>query len=389
MIRRRLDHFRANRRCTLLGVGPVSTNTVDAAIELANDHDVPLMLIASRRQIDAEVCGKGYVNNWTTEEFARHVTAKDMKGRIIMARDHGGPWQHESEVVAKMSFRDAMRSAKLSYESDIRAGFEILHIDPSIDIHGPLNLEETLLRIFELYEYCWSVAADLKREVLFEIGTEEQSGGIGNVEELEYILVKMKHFCTSNRLPVPAFVVVQTGTRVVETRNVGSFDTPIRVVDELPAIIQVPKVVETCERHGVMLKVHNTDYLSNEALAWHPRLGIHSANVAPEFGVAETRALLDLLERHGMGDLADAFVDMAHRSGKWKKWVRPNHDLPVRHLAEICGHYVFGSDAFAALKREAERHLADRGIALDEALKDRIKTAILRYMRNFKLVWAS
>ena len=54
---------------TLLGVGPMSQNIVDVTIELAEKHDVPLMLIASRR-IDSEYHGGGYVNNWTTEDFS-------------------------------------------------------------------------------------------------------------------------------------------------------------------------------------------------------------------------------------------------------------------------------------------------------------------------------
>ena len=33
-------------------------------------------------------------------------------------------------------------------------------------------------------------------------------------------------------------------------------------------------------------------------MQWHPRLGIHAANVAPEFGVAETRALINILEKN-------------------------------------------------------------------------------------------
>ena len=33
------------------------------------------------------------------------------------------------------------------------------------------------------------------------------------------------------------------------------------------------------------MKEHNADYLSNEAISWHPRLGIPAANVAP--GVLE------------------------------------------------------------------------------------------------------
>ena len=47
-------------------------------------------------------------------------------------------------------------------------------------------------------------------------------------------------------------------------------------------------MVETCNKYGIFLKQHNTDYLSNETLKWLPRLGIHAVNVAPEFGYIES-----------------------------------------------------------------------------------------------------
>ena len=37
---------------TLLGVGPMSQNVIDSAIELSDEYEV-LILIASRRQIDS------------------------------------------------------------------------------------------------------------------------------------------------------------------------------------------------------------------------------------------------------------------------------------------------------------------------------------------------
>ena len=54
-------------------------NCVDASIELANDYDVPLMLIASRRQVDSDKFNGGYLNNWTTSKFADHVNKKNIK----------------------------------------------------------------------------------------------------------------------------------------------------------------------------------------------------------------------------------------------------------------------------------------------------------------------
>lgn len=386
MIRQRLDSFMQKRRCTLLGVGPMSLNCVDAAIELSNEYEVPILLIASRRQIDSEEFGGGYVNNWTTEQFARNVIERDKKGKILLARDHGGPWQNTKERDENLSLRRAMESAKSSYRADLEAGFQILHIDPSVDIHGNPGIDEILERIFELYEFCWSEAQRLRQDIIFEIGTEEQSGTTNNQEELDYTLNAVQQFCKKCYLPQPAFVVIQCGTRVMETRNIGSFDSPVRVADELPAEIQLPKMIEICNRYGILMKEHNTDYLSDEALQWHPRLGIHAANVAPEFGVTESRALLEIMEANELSDLSDRFLQLAYESDKWQKWMLPDSRATDRDKAIIAGHYIFSMPACVELKKEASQALAAKGIELDQHLKMRVKQSILRYLRNFRLV---
>ena len=386
MIHQRLESFLKKRRCTLLGVGPMSVNCVDAAIELANEHEVPIFLIASRRQIDSEEFGGGYVNNWATAEFARYVIDRDKKGKILLARDHGGPWQNSKEKDAKLSLRRAMESAKSSYREDLEAGFQVLHIDPSIDIFGKSNVDEVLDRIFDLYEFCWDQAQQLHQEVIFEIGTEEQSGSTNTQEELDYTLNAVQRFCKRNHIPKPSFVVIQTGTRVMEMRNIGSFDTPLRVADELPAEIQVPKMIEICNGYGIFMKEHNADYLSNEALQWHPRLGIHSANVAPEFGVAETKALISVLEGNGYSKLSERFLRLAYESNKWDKWMLTNIDSTDRDRSIIAGHYVFSNPECVELKAEASKGLAQKGIELEQHLKQQIKKSIMRYLYNFRLV---
>jgi tagatose-1,6-bisphosphate aldolase non-catalytic subunit AgaZ/GatZ len=364
----------------------MSVNCIDATIELANEYEVPILMIASRRQIDSAEFGGGYVNNWTTAEFAAYVIDADKKGKVLLARDHGGPWQNSKEKDAKLSLRLAMESAKQSYRADIEAGIQILHIDPSVDVHGQPSVDEVLDRIFDLYEFCWSQAQQLKREVIFEIGTEEQSGSTNTQEELDYTLNAVQKFCSKNNLPSPSFVVIQCGTRVMETRNVGSFDSPIRVAGELPSEIQLPKMIEICNRYGVMMKEHNTDYLSDEALQWHPRFGIHAANVAPEFGVTETRALISILETNNLVKLADRFLQLSYESKKWDKWMLDNTKATDRDRSIIAGHYVFSKPECTELKREASRALITKNIHLEQYLKQQVKQNILKYLRNFRLV---
>jgi len=360
----------------------MSKNCVDASIELAEQYKTPLMLIASRRQIDSEQFGGGYVENWSTRQFADYVRSKDINKNIILARDHGGPWQNELEKSQNMNLKDAMQSAKDSYRADIDAGFHMLHIDPSIDIHSQPNIEQTLERVYELYDFCWSHAQEKKQDIIFEIGTEEQSGSNNSKEELEYTLESMKKFCNTNKIPFPSFIVIQAGTRVMETKNIGSFESSVRIKNELPPEIQIPQMVGICNKYGVFMKEHNTDYLSTESLKWQPRLGIHAANIAPEFGVAETKAFVNVLEENGHTDLLNDFFQISYDSMKWKKWMLKNTNASDEDRAIIAGHYIFSSDEFIKLKNEAKDRIGD----IDFILKNKVKESVYRYMKAFNLI---
>ena len=68
-----LSNFIEKKRSTLLGVGPMSKNIVDASIELSDKKNIPIVLIASRRQVDSKDFGGGYVNGWSSREFFDYV----------------------------------------------------------------------------------------------------------------------------------------------------------------------------------------------------------------------------------------------------------------------------------------------------------------------------
>lgn len=376
-----LKNYRKDRNCTLLGVGPMSKNCVDATIELAEENNVPIMLIASRRQVDSQQFGGGYVENWTSQQFASYVRENDPFGHIIIARDHGGPWQNELEISKKMNLFDAMKSAKDSFKADIDAGFQMLHIDPSVDIHSSPTASEILERVYELYDFCCTYAKSQGKELIFEIGTEEQSGGNNSREELEYTLEKMKDFCDSNKFPYPSFVVIQAGTKVLETQNVGSFESLIRVDGELPPEIHIPRMIEVCNKFGIWMKEHNTDYLTTESLKWQPRLGIHAANIAPEFGVAETRAFVSILRKTGQSKLLDQFLTLSYKSLKWKKWMLKDTQATDFDRSIISGHYVFSTNEYIEIKKRAEKKIGD----LDFYLKNAVKDSIQRYIKTFNL----
>ena len=136
----------------------------------------------------------------------------------------------------------------------------------------------------------------------------------------------------------------------------------------------------------MMMKAHNTDYLSDDALKWHPRLGIHAANVAPEFGVQESMALIKFLKEHGLNKYVERFLEISYNSDKWRKWMIPNTKATDEKKAIISGHYIFSNSSFLQLKDEILIELGDSSDELDAYLKLAIKNSISRYLNHFRLV---
>ena len=339
---------------TLLGVGPMSWNCIDATIEIANENNIPMSIICSRRQVECEEMGGGYVTD--TKTLAEYVRKKDKKLLIYLNRDHGGPLQGSTNG----EYEDEMVNSIESYFCDIMNGFDILHLDPSL--RGG-SLEETILDIKFLYNQCEVAAAIFRKHIIYEAGTEEHSEQSANMENFNHFLNE------SQKYPKIKFVVGNMGNWVKETENVGKFDEK-----------KAKELLKICNSKGFYLKGHNTDYVGKEVLNKHPQLGIHSANIAPEYGVTETEELLFLLEFHRMDKLRRKFIEVAVNSGKWKKWMKSSEDpgepSPDLHKAKICGHYVFSDPQVLEIKEKLRKKCPE----LDNMLKGAVKRVILEHL---------
>ena len=385
---RKLLYSHISKKQTLLGVGPMSKNCVDASIDISENYNIPLMLIASRRQIDSKEHKGGYVENWDTESFSKYVKKKNKKKKIILCRDHGGPWQNNIELNNNFTLKKAMDSCKLSYMYDIDNDFKIIHIDPSVSPQKNkfVSKKNILARAFELMEFCHNYARKKNKKILIEVGTEEQSGSTNSFEEIEEFLNKISKFCIKNKIDKPSFVVIQSGTKVLETENIGSFESPIRIKKEIPPEIQIFKAIELCKKYGVWMKEHNADYLSDDSLKWHPRIGIHAVNVAPEFGVYESRALVDLMKLYNFKKELNFFLEFSFKSNKGKKWMKKNSQTSDLDKAIISGHYVFSSPLIIEIKNKIAYSLKKKKLDLNLHLKYQVETRIIRYLRNFRMI---
>jgi len=300
-------------------IGPMSLNIVDAIIDFCEKEDFSIGLIPSRRQVENT---GGYVNGWTTKEFASHVRKHSSK--VLIQRDHGGPGQGNEEDNGKSSFL-----------CDISNGFDLIHIDPWKQYQ---DLEEGIDATAD-YIKLLCTENDTCR---FEVGTEEAIRPY-EASDLDHILTSLKE----NLGPLFEridYAVIQFGTRIEGIKNIGLFDEQ-RCLD----------MVAICKKHGLLSKEHNGDYLTSDEIKRRFELGLDSINIAPEFGVFETKMILEEIDNNSRIDLFELFYQTCLASGKWKKWVPSNFELTEnnkRFIIEVSGHYVFSEPFIMELKKE-------------------------------------
>ncbi len=330
-----------SKEMPLLAVGPMSSEIIEAVFYYANFFRVPLMLIASKNQIDH---AGGYVNNWTTKEYMAFIG--EMRKLYPMAsvkicRDHCGPGFN-----GKTDLKDVYKTI----EEDIKNGFDLIHID---FCHFPGNQAERLKEAKKAVLRCLK----LKPSIELEIGTDENRGtnySLPNIEEWEREIDFFQKFCK------PTFYVVQTGSLVMEIGQVGTFNRPF-----------TEKISQVIKAKGLKLKEHNADYLTKAEI--YERRGLVDAmNNAPQFGVVQTQTVLARALIYGIK--INDFLEESYHGGKWKKWMLDNSPENKALCSVIAGHYHFSSKAY----KDIIRQLAER-----ENIKEIIMNNIINVIQHY------
>ena len=368
-----------NNKKSILGAGPMSTNCIDAVINISDKFNIPIQLIASRRQVDSRFHGGGYVNNWSTEEFANYVKKNTKKQLVFLSRDHSGPWQGYFEVENKLDLKSSMESCKKSLEEDIDQGFKFLHLDPCIDIHDEINTDKILDRLFELYGHVYDYSKGLK-DIYIEIGTDLQSDQISSLEETRYILEKVTAFSSNELNHKPTFFVIQNGTKVLETENIGEYKDRVKIDKSFKKkIIELSSLINS---YGLLSKAHNCDYLDITTLNTIPKSGINGVNIAPEYGVVETKAIISLCKKNKLDDELNEFYSLSYESRKWEKWLKPESTLSNKKKAVLSGHYVFSSEEFKELVKKIEFKLEKSGVEFNNELYKAVYISIEKSLKG-------
>ena len=392
------------RPSTLIGIGPMSPNLLQATFELARDCDFPPMFIASRNQVDLDELGGGYVNGWDQFRFATDIKAAaeavGYEGDYYLCRDHGGPWQRDGERNAHLPEDEAMELARISYKADLEAGFDLLMIDPTKDpyqIGKVIPLDVVLARTVDLIQYCEDERRALGLpEIGYEVGTEETNGGLTSTEKYREFIERLKVELGARGLPMPTFIVGQTGTLTRLTEQVGHYDFDNAV-----------SLAKMAASYGVGLKEHNCDYLDDVTMLIHAPAGVTASNVAPQFGTEETRALLRLAELEGKlaekglvaepSHLRDVLLERAILTERWRKWmVGEDTKLTVEQIfadpekalviLDIAGHYTFNEEPVKAEVAKNAANLAACHIDAQRYAVDCIKRSIRQFVEGYNLV---
>ena len=334
-------------RSARVALGMATPYVLDAARELSVELGRPVLIIASRRQVERAEVGGGYVG-WSTQQWSGAADA-----RLLLGRDHGGPYQHPddpAEIVA------AMATALESFRADIEAGVRILHVDTSL---GGATADQARDRAVELVRAARDMADAAGRSIEFEVGLEAQTPELADPDEFAEQAGDLMEALARRADVVPAFVVAQTGTKVSGLRNIGAITTEPVGLDRLGAIVR---------GLGSRLKAHNCDYLDRSAIASLVQAGAW-LNVSPELGVAQTRAVLGAAHSLGLAGAAEQFSAAAIRAGHWRKWAEPGaSDVDKVSLG---GSYLFATAAFAELRDQLDRAMwpgATRRFAVDAVL---------------------
>ena len=307
---------------------------MEAAFCYSQEHGQPLMLIASKNQVDWD---GGYVNNWTTADYVQFVNslrARYGRAKIFLCRDHLGPGFKNDDLL------DVYKTI----DDDLENGFDLIHVD-FCHFKGEYSqiLDESKKAIEHILKH--------KPEVLLEVGTDENSGAfLNNLDKIEN---EMKFF--SSVAPLQ-FFVCQTASLVKEAEQAGGFN------DKFLADVR-----KLADKYQLGLKEHNCDYIEIEAIKKRKGL-VDAVNVAPQFGVIQTSLSLQKAFTYGIDPTE--FLESAYQSGRWKKWMHKNGPENKFLCSVIAGHYVFAGLAYQKLYEKISRHENFRQSVINEMMKN-------------------
>jgi len=382
-------------RRTIFAACPNSPAVISASIRAAKRNNAPIYFAATLNQID---CDGGYTG-MTQAEFTRliqfEVERNHFTGPVIVAIDHGGPWLKDRQRTEKWSVKDAMDGVKKSFEAAVLAGYDLIHVDPTVDINVPkgqiIDIHVVAERTVELIAHVEKFRKEKGLPAIsYEVGTEEVHGGLADEKTFDTFIEELKKGLVNVGLADvwPCFIVGKVGT-----------DLDTTVFDPVVAKTLTSKVRPL----GSYIKGHYTDDVANPEE--YPLCGMGAANVGPEFTISEYRALCELeeleikYEKEGrvavLSHMKEVLCKAVHESHRWEKWL--HEDEQSKDLNELtearqdwivatCCRYIWQQPAPLAARGFLYANLSRLGVDPEQIVLSRIERDMDKYFRAFNLI---
>ncbi|MCL5985667.1 MAG: class II D-tagatose-bisphosphate aldolase, non-catalytic subunit [Actinobacteria bacterium] len=375
---------------TLFAVCPNSLNVLKAALRAAKRADAPIKFAATLNQVDID----GGYTGWTQDDLIRKIKEESYRigyeGPIIVAVDHGGPWVKDLQTIERWKLDRCMEWAKRSFEAALLAGYDLLHIDATVDIYEKnIKIETVVERTVELIAHVENFRNNKKiKPISYEIGTEEVHGGLADISVFKRLPALLKDKLTDKQLGYiwPIFIVGKVGTDLHTT----TFDSPTAEI-----------IVDIAKDYGSYIKGHYTDFVSNPED--YPKSGMGAANVGPEFTIYEYDALLELWQIEEKlyennriacrSNFKKILTQEVLDSNRWRKWLLPGeNDFDSlssdrkEWLLKTSSRYVWANPKVICAQTQLYKNLELEGIDAENWVLLKIEESMDKYFRAFNLI---
>ncbi|MFO7671506.1 MAG: class II D-tagatose-bisphosphate aldolase, non-catalytic subunit [Bacteroidales bacterium] len=380
---------------TIFAACPNSISVLKASLQSASRCNAPIKFAATLNQVDSDGGYTGFTQKEFVDTIREEARVIHFTGPVIVAIDHGGPWLKDKHRLEGWSYERTMAAVKRSFEEAIEAGYDLIHVDPTIDITLPkgqsIRIEVVAERTVELILHCETYRRErgLAR-IAYEVGTEEVHGGLADMAIFNRFLELLSDGLKKNGLndTWPCFVVGKVGTDLHTTL----FD-PV-VASALTSVVKP---------YGSKIKGHYSDSVDNPGA--YPLSGMGAANIGPEFTEREYDGLIELTGIESVlihdGKLAkpsgmkERLWEAVIESNRWKKWLSPEEPdedfyalTPGRQLwlVKTGCRYIWENPEVVAARSRLYANMALWGIKAEEIVLTRIGQAMDRYFHAFNLV---
>lgn len=380
---------------TIFAACPNSVSVMKAALNSAKRNNAPIKFATTLNQVDLDGGYTGFTPKQFVLKIKQEAKAINLKSPVIIAIDHGGPWLKDKHRKEGMNYEQTMNAVKDSFEAAIEAGYDLIHVDPTIDTTLPkgeiISIDIVAERTVELIKHCETFRIKNNYpKIAYEVGTEEVHGGLVDLSVFNNFFDLLKEGLKREGLDNvwPCFIVGKVGTDLHTTE----FDADV-----------AKTIVDIAANYGSVIKGHYSDNVVNPEA--YPKSGMGGANVGPEFTEREYEGLMELetIEKQlfdskkvpKLSNMKKFLWDAVVNSGRWVKWLNDdenNSDFYANAygrqewLIKTGSRYIWENPEVVVARMELYTNLDNNGYKAEVILLSHIEKAMDKYFYKFNLV---